>query len=96
MDCKRCGGAMMPETVIQLRRGLIGFRETRSAGAYCVTCQIGVAAEGGPSTSYRPASFRSGRTSRRLWPAWWHPAVVRSRLAMGRGNRSRLLPPVAT
>ena len=42
MDCGRCGGSMMPETVIKLRRSLFGFRETRSQGAYCATCRTGV------------------------------------------------------
>src|SRR5271166_746098 len=32
----------MLETVIELRRGVLGFRETRSRGAYCATCKIGV------------------------------------------------------
>ncbi len=40
MDCKRCGGSMMPETVIKLRRSLFGFRETRSQGAYCWACKL--------------------------------------------------------
>jgi hypothetical protein len=53
MECKRCGGPMMPETVIKLRRSLIGFRETRSAGAYCVTCRIGVSVESHPLVTRR-------------------------------------------
>jgi hypothetical protein len=84
MECKRCHTAMMPETVIQLRRCLIGFRETRFAGAYCVTCRIGVPVDGGRSASYRAAAVRSGRTRRRLWPAWWEPVMVRSCFPMGR------------
>jgi hypothetical protein len=41
MQCKRCGGAMMPETVIKLQRSVFGWRETRSQGAYCASCGIG-------------------------------------------------------
>ena len=26
IECKRCGGPTMPETVIKLRRGVLGFR----------------------------------------------------------------------
>jgi hypothetical protein len=92
MDCKRCGGAMMAETVIQLRRRLIGFREIRFAGAYCATCQIGVPGEGARSISDRAALGRLARVSRRPWPVW-HPGMVRSRFMTSRGNRSR---PMAT
>jgi hypothetical protein len=53
MECKRCGGPMMLETVIKLRHSFIGFRETRSAGAYCGTCKIGVAVESCPSARRR-------------------------------------------
>jgi hypothetical protein len=49
MECTRCGGSMMPETVIRLRRSFIGFRETRSRGAYCPTCKIGVPMESPPT-----------------------------------------------
>jgi hypothetical protein len=40
IECKRCGGSTTLETVIKLRRGLFGFRETRSQGAYCATCKL--------------------------------------------------------
>ena len=53
MECKRCGGPMMLETVIKLQRRFIGFRQTRSAGAYCVTCRIAVPVESHPSTRRR-------------------------------------------
>jgi hypothetical protein len=89
MDCKRCGGAMMAKTIIHLRRRLIGFRETRFAGAYCATCQVGVPGEGGRSVSDRPVLGRLARVIRRPWPAWWHPAVARSRFTRGHGNRLR-------
>ena len=42
IECKRCGGPTMLETVIKLRRGLLGFRETRSQAAYCATCKLSV------------------------------------------------------
>src|SRR5271166_2976149 len=54
MECKRCGGAMMPETVIELRRGVLGFRETRYRGAYCATCKIGVPVESYLSVAHQP------------------------------------------
>jgi hypothetical protein len=56
MKCERCGGPMMLETVIKLRRGFLGFRETRSPGAYCASCQIGVPIEGCRSID-RPAAW---------------------------------------
>jgi hypothetical protein len=51
MECSRCGGSMMLETVIKLRRRFIGFRETRSLGAYWAICKIGVPIEGADRTS---------------------------------------------
>jgi hypothetical protein len=47
------------ETVIKLRRGLLGFRETRSQGGYCSTGTLSV-----PTESYateRPAVAIDGR-----------------------------------
>ena len=40
MACKRCGGPAMAETVIRLRRGLLGLRETRVEGMYCTACKL--------------------------------------------------------
>lgn len=57
MECKRCGGSMMMETVITLRRGLFGFRETRSQGGYCFACKIGSPMESQPSIASHPRSF---------------------------------------
>jgi len=54
MECKRCGDSMMPETVIELRRGVLGFRETRYPGAYCATCKIGVPVESHRSVTHQP------------------------------------------
>jgi hypothetical protein len=45
IECKRCGGPTMLETVIELRRGVLGLRKTRSPGAYCATCKLGVRME---------------------------------------------------
>ena len=72
MDCGRCGGSMMPETVVKLRRGLFGLRATQSAGAYCATCRTGVLLEG-PPRRHAPAPalnrlFRS--TALDDCPAW--------------------------
>jgi hypothetical protein len=32
----------MAETMIKLQRRILGFRETRSQGAYCATCKLSV------------------------------------------------------
>jgi hypothetical protein len=42
MECTQCGGLMMLEAMIKLWRSFLGFRETRSRGAYRATCKIGV------------------------------------------------------
>jgi hypothetical protein len=72
MECKRCGGSMMLETVIKLRRSFIGFRETRSQGAYCATCKIGA-----PIENHQPATHRAiaaathpRKRAGGLLPAW--------------------------
>jgi len=80
MDCKRCGGSMMPETVIKLRRGLFGFRETRAQGAYCATCKTGVLVEK-PALGRGPAHtdcplFSSNHPT--IPPMWRHLGVTRS------------------
>jgi hypothetical protein len=63
-ECTRCGGQMMSETVIKLRRGVIGFRETRFQGAYCATCRRSVAVESPPAiqaaNSFRPRGSLGG------------------------------------
>jgi hypothetical protein len=51
MECKRCGGPAMSETVIRLRRGILGLRETRVQGVYCTACKVS-------STMENPASTR--------------------------------------
>ena len=53
IECKRCGGPTMLETVIKLRRGVLGFRGTRSQGGYCATCKLSVPIENHPTM--RPA-----------------------------------------
>jgi hypothetical protein len=80
MACKQCGGAMMCETVIALRRGFFGFRETRSQGAYCVTCKIAVPIEDHPSVQNPPigadaqACGRVGAVS----PTWLRKGFARA------------------
>ncbi len=56
---------MTTETVITLRRGLFGFRESRSLGGYCFTCKVGVPLESQRSAASQPGSFivRSCRTA---------------------------------
>jgi hypothetical protein len=80
MECTRCGGPMMLETVIKLRRTFVGFRETRSRGAYCATCKIGVPMEDHQSVIHQPTSFiaRSRKSLRRFLPTWRHARVSRS------------------
>jgi hypothetical protein len=53
IECKRCGGPTMLETVIKLRCGILGFRETRSQGAYCATCKLSVPIENHAKTRCR-------------------------------------------
>jgi hypothetical protein len=80
MECKRCSGAMMQETVIKLRRGFLGFRETRFAGAYCMTCRIGVAVDGAaPAKRQRPLTIPSRGITRPRLPLWCLPAVTSPR-----------------
>jgi hypothetical protein len=92
MECTQCGGPMMPETVIALRRSFIGFRETRSRGAYCPSCRIGVPMEGHQSAFQRPSSITacSFDSIRALLPVWRHATGSRSnvnhRAAMPVGN----------
>jgi len=83
MECTQCGGPMMPETVIALRRSFIGFRETRSRGAYCPSCRIGVPMEGHQSAVQRPSSIiaRSRDSIGALLPAWQRAAVSRSNVS---------------
>ena len=80
MECTQCGGSMMPETVIKLRRSFAGFRETRYRGAYCPMCKIGVPLENHQPATHQPASIiaRSRESIRALLPTWRHAGVPRS------------------
>ncbi len=73
MECTLCGGSMMSETVIKLRRSFVGFRETRSRGTYCPMCKIGVPMESDQLSAQRQASIiaYSPKSIRRCnrWPA---------------------------
>jgi len=79
IECKRCGGPTMLETVITLRRGVLGVRETRSQGAYCATCKLSVPMENPaalrPSIAIRdrPRQSCSG-----YLPLWLRLAPARS------------------
>ena len=80
MDCGRCGGPMMPETVVKLRRGLFGLRATQSEGAYCATCRTGVLLEGPPRRRAPAPAFNRlfrSRPSDGL-PAWQRLDVSRA------------------
>lgn len=59
IECKRCGGPTMSETVIKLRRSVIGFRETRWQGAYCAACKLSVPMHD-PSAIARPRTNLGG------------------------------------
>jgi hypothetical protein len=79
IECKRCGGPTMLETVIKLHRGILGFRETRSQGAYCATCKLSVPIEN--HAAMRPRIAISGRQRRSLsgfLPMWLRVAPARS------------------
>jgi hypothetical protein len=80
MECNRCGGSMMLETVIKLRRRLVGFRETRSQGAYCPTCKIGVPVESRQSVTRQPTALMTclHRSTRELWPTWRYADLRRA------------------
>jgi hypothetical protein len=78
IECKRCDGPTMPETVIALRRGVLGFRETRSQGGYCATCGLSGAVE---NHALRPPIAISGRPRlglREFLPMWLRVAPARS------------------
>ena len=79
IECKQCGGLTMPETVIKLRRGLIGFRETRSQGTYCPSCKRSALIE--TPTVARPSIAFHGRPRINLsglLPTWLHVAPARA------------------
>jgi hypothetical protein len=79
IECKRCGGPTMLETVIKLRRGIFSLRETRWQGAYCATCQLSVSVQDHvpmrPSIVIRrrPRQSRSG-----FLPMWWRVTPAQS------------------
>jgi hypothetical protein len=71
IECRRCGGPTMLETMIKLRRGVLGFRETRSQGAYCAACKLSVPMEN--HTAVRPSLATGGRPRHSLsgfLPLW--------------------------
>jgi hypothetical protein len=69
----------MAETVIMLRRGVLGFHETRSQGAYCATCKLSVPMDN--PVAARPSIASSGRPRQSLsgfLPMWLRLAPARS------------------
>ena len=50
IEPNRCGGPTIPEMVIKLRRGVLGLRESRSQGGYCVTCKLSLVMENPAAT----------------------------------------------
>jgi hypothetical protein len=79
IECKRCGGPTMLETVIKLRRGVLGFRATCSEGAYCATCKFSVPMK--DHTTMRPSIAISGRPRPSLsefLPIWLRVAPAQS------------------
>jgi hypothetical protein len=79
IECKRCGGPTMSETVIKLRRRVLGFRETRSQGAYCATCKLSVSIEN-RSTIRSETTFCARPWNRfsGFLPVWLHGEPVRT------------------
>jgi hypothetical protein len=79
IECSRCGGPTMSETMIKLRRGILGLRETRSQGGYCPTCRLSVPIEN--HLTMRPPVAISGRPRPGLsgfLPMWLRIAPARS------------------
>jgi hypothetical protein len=79
IECRRCGGPTMLETMITLRRGILGFRETRAQGAYCATCKLSLPIE--LPFAMRPSIAISGRPRSSFsgfWPMWLRVAPARS------------------
>jgi hypothetical protein len=79
IECSRCGGPTMSETVIKLRRGILGFRETRSQGGYCATCKLSIPMEN--HATIRPPTPISDRLRpglRGFLPLWLRGAPARS------------------
>jgi hypothetical protein len=79
IECKRCGGPTMAETMITLRRGVLGFRETRSEGAYCATCKLSVPVEN--PAAVRPPIAKGGQPRQSIsgfLPMWLRVAPARS------------------
>jgi hypothetical protein len=69
----------MAETMIKLRRSILGFRETRSQGAYCATCKLSVPMQS--HAAMRPPIAINGRPRRGLsefLPMWLRVAPARS------------------
>ena len=79
IECKRCGGPTMSETVIKLRHSIRGFGETRSQGGYCATCKLSVPIEN--QAAKQPPIAISGRPRPSLsgfLPMWLRLAPARS------------------
>jgi hypothetical protein len=69
----------MAETVIKLRRGLLGCGETRSHGGYCATCKLSAPREN--PAAMRPSIAIGGRSRQSLsgfLPMWVRLAPARS------------------
>jgi hypothetical protein len=78
-ECKRCDGPTMLETVIKLRRGILGFRETRSQGGYCPTCRLSAPTEShAPIGSSIAVSGRPRPSLSGFLPMWLRAAPARS------------------
>ncbi len=65
MNCEHCGNLMCPETVIKLRRTLLGVRRSHFQGAYCLDCKVGIV---------------QGESNARAGSGGWHARAVPSSL----------------
>jgi hypothetical protein len=96
MECNRCGGLMMQETVIKLQRRFVGVGETRFLAGYCAWCKTSVPMDVQPASGHQPLTVghRPTRTDRFRLPSWLHApasqADGRAFLFPMRGWRGRL------
>jgi hypothetical protein len=78
VECERCGGLTMAETVITLRRRIFGFHETRSHAAYCASCKLSVPTQPHAFTPSPVAlSHRSRPMCSGVWSLWRRTSPTR-------------------
>jgi hypothetical protein len=80
MECMQCGDTMVRETVINLKRRFIGFREGRSQRGYCMRCRIAVPCDSQQVLkAIRSAkTVRPSKRIRGILPAWVGAELARA------------------